>query len=617
MKRHRNKNTDKSRIRSLLKIAAIQKTSFTLAMVFCVLTATITLVQPWYIRVFFSRGSFVIPSYPKVAGLIALLLSAGLFSGIQNYFLQRTGENIVRDMRKQLGQHLLNLPVSEYDHRDNGDLLSRFNSDTTRLRTALLQGSSAVASGVIIVTGAVISMLFIDPLLFSLAAILFIIVIALAGTSSKFVEKTSLTAQEKLGHLTSVFSRDLNGVRTIRATNAVEQEVKHINSLIDSTWAAGIHMVKVQSIISPLTSIGFQVSACIVLGLGMLQTTRGGLELDSLAQFVMLLFIIITPLGQLSYSLSLFGDSFAALTRIEEILSIPKETADEATPKMATSLSEKATTTAVPDYKGPKVLFDDTKLRPPSAVEFSNVSFSYAAVAYCKEGKKSKTSSVLDSLNLSVPIGRKIALVGPSGGGKTTILQLIERFYKPEQGEILVFGKNIESYSRFNLRKQITYVEQNAPTLSGTLKDNLLLGSKGISDDQCYDILKKVNLGHLLHRNGKGLDLEIGEEGVTLSGGEKQRLAVARSLISPAPIVLLDEATSSLDSNNELLISSLINNSQDNRTVIVVAHRLSTVVDADQINLIDHGKIIAKGTHAELIRTQPLYKKMATEQRLI
>lgn len=196
-------------------------------------------------------------------------------------------------------------------------------------------------------------------------------------------------------------------------------------------------------------------------------------------------------------------------------------------------------------------------------------------------------------------------------------MQLIERFYKPEQGEILVFGKNIESYSPFNLRKQITYVEQNAPTLSGTLKDNLLLGSGGISDDQCYDILKKVNLGHLLHRNGKGLDLEIGEEGVTLPGGEKQRLAVARSLISPAPIVLLDEATSSLDSNNELLISSLINNSQDNRTVIVVAHRLSTVVDADQINLIDHGKIIAKGTHAELIRTQPLYKKMATEQRLI
>jgi ATP-binding cassette subfamily B protein len=210
-----------------------------------------------------------------------------------------------------------------------------------------------------------------------------------------------------------------------------------------------------------------------------------------------------------------------------------------------------------------------------------------------------------------------MALVGPSGAGKSTILALIERFYDPDSGVIRVDGADIRSLDRTELRSRIGYVEQDAPVLAGNLRDNLTLGAPNASDEDCIRVLESVNLNEVLERDPRGLDAEVGQAGVMLSGGERQRLAIARALLAAPPILLLDESTSSLDGLNEQLLRKAIDAVAENRTLIVIAHRLSTVVDSDQIVVLDRGRVIGVGTHTELVASTPLYKELAQHQLLV
>jgi ATP-binding cassette subfamily B protein len=224
---------------------------------------------------------------------------------------------------------------------------------------------------------------------------------------------------------------------------------------------------------------------------------------------------------------------------------------------------------------------------------------------------------VLHDLTFGAARGKRTALVGPSGAGKSTILALIERFYDPTAGIVRLGGVDIRSMDREELRGQIGYVEQDAPVLAGTLRQNLLLSSPDATDAQCIDVLHAVNLTEVLERDEKRLDAAVGEDGVMLSGGERQRLAIARALLAAPPILLLDESTSSLDGLNEQLLREAIDAVAENRTLIVIAHRLSTVVDSDQIVVLDHGRVVGVGTHSELVVSTPLYKKLAKHQLLV
>jgi ATP-binding cassette subfamily B protein len=224
---------------------------------------------------------------------------------------------------------------------------------------------------------------------------------------------------------------------------------------------------------------------------------------------------------------------------------------------------------------------------------------------------------VLHGVSFSAPRGQRTALVGPSGAGKSTILALIERFYDPDSGVVRLNGVDIRGVDREALRAQIGYVEQDAPVLAGSLRDNLTLGSPDATDEQCIQVLHDVNLTEVLERSATGLDAAVGEEGVMLSGGERQRLAIARTLLSAPPILLLDESTSSLDGLNEQLLRDAIDAVAENRTLIVIAHRLSTVVDSDQIVVLDHGVVVGSGTHSELVKSTPLYRDLAKHQLLV
>jgi ATP-binding cassette subfamily B protein len=226
-------------------------------------------------------------------------------------------------------------------------------------------------------------------------------------------------------------------------------------------------------------------------------------------------------------------------------------------------------------------------------------------------------SDVLRGVSFRAERGKRTALVGPSGAGKSTILALIERFYDVDAGEVRFGGLDIRSLDRSALRGQIGYVEQDAPVLAGSIRDNLRLAAPEATDQECIDVLAAVNLTEVLERNSAGLDAPVGEDGIMLSGGERQRLAIGRALLAAPPVLLLDESTSNLDGRNEQLMREAIDAVSENRTLVVIAHRLSTVVDSDHIVVLDHGEVVGEGTHSELVVSTPLYRELAKHQLLV
>ncbi len=561
----------------------------------------LTLLIPGFIAKFFSDGSFSLPSLGWIGVFLGVLLASGVAMVFQYYYLQKVGETIVRDARGKLSNHLLRLQIKEYDERSAGDLVSRVAADTSSLRTGFLQIFVACTTGFPLVIGTCALMLFLDPFLMGTALALIVGLGFVLFAVSRLIQGASLAAQQKLGSLTSQVQRDMNGIRTIRATNATDSEASMLESRVEDAWQAGLKMAKVQSIVSPIANIGFQLSAIVVILVGAYRTSIGAMSISELVQFAALLFILVSPLGQMASALSQLHSSLGSLQRINEILDLPRE--DEL--DMANLLSPELL----------KTLEASAKPNAP-AIDFDDVVFTYGTREFGQE-MDDADSLVLHKLNLQVPEGKRVAIVGPSGAGKSTVLQLIERFYDVNRGAIRVFGKDIRDYSRSDLRDVLGYVEQDAPVLSGSLRENLTLGLGDVGDDRCMEALERVNLGYLATRSEQGLDGPVGESGASLSGGERQRLAIARALLSNKRILLFDEATANLDSHNERQIGDVLRNMAGNRTVLVVAHRLSTIMDADLIHVLEHGRLVASGTHSELVVKSQIYRNLASEQHLV
>jgi ATP-binding cassette subfamily B protein/ATP-binding cassette subfamily C protein len=319
----------------------------------------------------------------------------------------------------------------------------------------------------------------------------------------------------------------------------------------------------------------------LVLGVGGARVAAGSISVGDLVAFILFLFFLVMPLGQALHAYTQLQTGLGALQRIEEVLDLPAETANDIP-------------SGTPAPGG------------PYAIVLENVTFGYPG------GKP-----VLQDVSFAVPLGTRTALVGPSGAGKSTVLALIERFYEVTGGVLRVDGADVRDLPRDALRRRLGYVEQEAPVLAGTLRDNLLLTAPDADDERLLAALAEVNLAALAERTADGLDVQVGEGGVLLSGGERQRLAIARTLLSGAPILLLDEPTSNLDARNEAALRQAISTAAQQRSLIVVAHRLSTVVDSDQIVVLDQGRVVAVGPHEVLLETSPLYRELATHQLLV
>ncbi|NQX10940.1 ABC transporter ATP-binding protein [Microbacteriaceae bacterium VKM Ac-2855] len=535
-----------------------------------------------------------------VWALIGLVVVSGLISGFAHYLLQRTGEGIVLSSRRRLVARMLNLPIREFDARRTGDLVSRVGSDSTLLRAVLTQGLVDSIAGSLVFVGAIIAMAIIDPVLLIIIVAVVVVALTLALTLGRGIRTASQQAQEKVGDLAAAVERAISAVRTVRAANATEREIAVVDEHAAEAYRLGIRVAHVSALVVPVAGIAMQIAFLAVLGVGGYRVASGAITIAQLVSFILFLFMMIMPLGNFIGAITSVNSALGALGRIQEIIELPTEGESDA---VATGLGAGTGT---------------------EAIEFSNVVFEYDEKSRPRSDDEADTPvaqatdrTVLHGVSFAVPRGKRTALVGPSGAGKSTVLALIERFYDPSAGVIRLGGVDITAIDRDALRAQIGYVEQDAPVLAGSIRDNLTLARPDATDADCLRVLEAVNLTDVLERNELGLLAPVGEQGVMLSGGERQRLAIARALLAAPPILLLDESTSSLDGLNEQRLRIAIDAVAENRTLLVIAHRLSTVVDSDQIVVLEKGRVVGVGTHSELVQSTPLYRDLAKHQLLV
>ncbi|MFJ7289567.1 ABC transporter ATP-binding protein [Curtobacterium sp. NPDC098951] len=542
--------------------------------------------------------------------LVVLVVVSGLLNGVQHFLLQRAGEGVVLSTRRKLIARILNLPISEFDTRRTGDLVSRVGSDTTLLRAVLTQGLIESIGGALTFLGAIIAMAIIDPLLLGITVVIVLVAIVVVGGLSRRIRIASKRAQEKVGDLTAAVERGIGAVRTIRAAGATEREVDEVDGHATEAYRRGLDIAKMSAFVVPVASIVMQVAFIAVLGVGGAQVAAGTITIATLITFILLLFMMIMPLGQAMGAAVAVAQALGALGRIEEILHLPTEAQDDQAVRVAAAVES-----------DDAIAFEHVSFRYARAAQASGADGAAPAVGPGGADRPADDSPVddvvLHDVSFRVPRGSRVALVGPSGAGKSTTLALIERFYDPTDGVIRLGGVDVRGLDRAELRAQIGYVEQDAPVLAGTIRANLLLGSPDATEDDCVRVLEAVNLGEVLHRDPRGLDAQVGEDGVMLSGGERQRLAIARALLAAPPILLLDESTSSLDGVNEQKMRLAIDAVAEDRTLLVIAHRLSTVVDSDVIVVLEHGRVVGVGTHSELVESTPLYRDLAKHQLLV
>lgn len=608
--------------RQLLPFLFEHKKVLALVAVLSVVGAAASLAQPLLVGQVISQVQKGQALGALVWLLVALVIVASVISGYQHYLLQRTGTAVVYSSRRQLIARILHLPISEFDARRTGDLVSRVGTDTTLLYAVLTQGLADAAGGAILFVGALIAMLIIDPLLLLLIVLVIggsvVAVVLLSGR----IRTASAAQQQKVGELASGIERGISSIRTVRASGATERETDAVDGLAGEAYGLGVRIAKISSMVVPVAGVALQVSLLVVLGVGGFRVASGALSIASLVTFILFLFMLVMPLGQAFGAITSVNQALGALGRIQEILDLPTETQhDEAD----------ADLTAAPVVDSPAIEFREVRFRYPDAVIAAREAAALEAQTLLVDARLEHAESdapgdptpaeadrdVLKGVSFAVPRGSRVALVGPSGAGKSTILSLIERFYDPTAGSIRLAGHDVRAYPRQRLRAQFGYVEQDAPTLAGTLAENLRLAAPDATDADCERVLRSVNLGDVLERSPLGLEAPVGEDGVMLSGGERQRLAIARALLTEAPVLLLDESTSSLDGVNEQRMREAIEAAAEDRTLLVIAHRLSTVVDSDMIVVLKDGRVVGQGTHSELVETTPLYRDLARHQLLV
>ncbi|OAN39761.1 ABC transporter ATP-binding protein [Microbacterium sp. H83] len=608
--------------RQLLPFLFEHKRTLIVVAVLSVFGAATSLVQPLLVgqvieAVQSDRGLGIL-----VWLLIGFVVISSLITGYGHYLLQRTGTAVVYSSRRKLIARILHLPVSEFDARRTGDLVSRVGTDTTLLYAVLTQGLADAAGSALLFVGALIAMLLIDPVLLLLIVVVLGASVAVVTALSGRIRTASTAQQVKVGELASGVERAVGSIRTVRASGATERETETVSALASDAYGIGVRIAKISSLVVPIANVALQLSLLVVLGVGGFRVADGTITIAALITFILFLFMLIMPLATTFGAITSVNQALGALGRIQEVLDLPTETERDA--DIAASLSAELRAQD-DDAHAMAIEFRDVRFRYPENVVAAREAAAKEARTLLADAHLEASEDVpaadverevLRGVSFAVPRGSRVALVGPSGAGKSTILSLIERFYDPTGGSIRLWGHDSRTYARDELRAQFGYVEQDAPTLAGTLADNLRLAAPNASDAECERVLRAVNLGDVLERSPLGLHAPVGEDGVMLSGGERQRLAIARALLTDAPILLLDESTSSLDGVNEQRMRDAIDAVSADRTLIVIAHRLSTVVDSDAIVVLQDGVVVGRGTHEELVQSTPLYRDLARHQLL-
>ncbi|WP_432924937.1 ABC transporter ATP-binding protein [Microbispora sp. CA-135349] len=541
--------------------------------------ALLALAQPLVAKMFLDA----LASGRTVAGLLVLL--AGLLVGgaalgaAGMYVVERCAETIVLTARRRMVSRLLRLRLDVVDRVPPGDLLSRVTADSAQLRSAATSNLVDLFIGTFQLLGMVVIMAYLDLALLGVVLGVLIVIGGAAATLLPRIRRASLQAQEALGVMGSILERALGAFRTVKASGAEDREASVVDAAATEAWRRGLSAARWMSVAGISTGLVVQVSFLLVLGVGGARVAAGGLPISSLIAFLLCLFYLTGPITQLTSGASGLQVGIGAARRIKEVDELPVE------PVAGGGASPAPAPGGLP-------------------VSFRNVSFGYT------------DEPLLRDLTFDVPATGLSAVVGPSGTGKTTMFSLLELFYEPQAGRVEVGGRDVRDWPLPELRSVIGYVEQDAPVLAGTLRDNLLLAAPAATEEELREVIALARLKPLIDKLPEGLDSQVGHRGMTLSGGERQRIAIARALLRRPKILLLDEATSQLDAVNELALRDVIAEVARTTNVIVIAHRLSTVTGADRILLLESGRVRALGTHAELVGSDELYRTLAATQLL-
>ncbi|MER7922403.1 ABC transporter ATP-binding protein [Streptomyces sp. NPDC096057] len=511
----------------------------------------------------------------------ALVVANAALGALGSYVLRRTAESVVLGARRALSSYLLRLRIPAVDRSEPGDLMARITSDTTLLREVTTDSLVGLGTGGLTLIATVVMMGVVDPVLLGVT----LAVIAGAGTVLSLIvpriNRASRQAQDAVGVMGASLERILGALRTVKASGAEDREERTLHAAAEESWRQSVRAAKWTAAAGNTAGLSMQVAFITVLAVGGARVATDAIDIGTLVAFLLYVFYLMQPIQQVVGAITQYQTGAAALSRIQEALRLPAEP-----PSPQAELPSPGAA--------------------PAALTFDDVRFRYADdLPYVHHG-----------VTFDVPAQGMTAFVGPSGAGKTTVFSLIERFYDPESGAITLDGRDLADWDLPRLRSAIGYVEQDAPVLSGSLRDNLLLGNPDADDDSVTRVLRTTRLDGLVARLPQGADTLVGHRGTRLSGGERQRVAIARALLRRPRLLLLDEATSQLDAVNEAALRDTVADVARTTTVLVVAHRLSTVTMADRIVVMDAGRVRAVGTHRELVTADPLYAELAATQFL-
>ncbi|WP_409361162.1 ABC transporter transmembrane domain-containing protein [Bartonella heixiaziensis] len=545
--------------------------------------ALITLALPVAIRQMLDHGFSPsshgnINFYFGILFVLALLLA--LASACRYYCVITLGERIVADLRRDVFFHITQLSPAFFDHSHSGELVSRLLTDTTQIKLAVGSTASIALRHLIVVVGAIVMMVITNAKLSSLVLLAIPFVAIPLVVFGRKVRTRTRAAQDRLADANALATEQVSAIRTVQAFTAEKLVSARFSKLVERAFETARASVILRSFFTGFAIFLVFSSVVAVLWIGSHDVLSGAMSGGTLGQFVLYAVFGASTFAQLSEVGAELMQAAGAAERLAELL---QEQPTVATPRVPVPL--------VQPVQG--------------AITFDHVDFIYPSRPQEK---------ILRSLSFSVSPGETVAFVGASGAGKSTIFSLILRFYDPISGKIRFDGVEINRLSLQDLRGAISYVPQDVAIFDGTLRDNIAFGSENVSEEQIIAAAKTANALEFIKSLPNGFDTQVGERGTMLSGGQKQRVGIARAILRNAPLLLLDEATSALDANSERLVQEALDGLMQNRTTLVIAHRLATILKADRILVMDKGALVEEGTHAELIAKNGIYAHLAKLQ---
>ncbi|GAA0289185.1 ATP-binding cassette subfamily B protein AbcA/BmrA [Gracilibacillus halotolerans] len=555
----------------------IPKTPLIIGMVGTILTTFVGLSIPLLTREVVDGFNPNNINIGLIIGIIAVFLIQAVVDGLSTYSLAYVGQTIVQRLRETMWVKFLHLPVRYYDKNKSGESVSRIVNDTSIVKDLITQHFPQFINGIITIIGAVIILLIMDWKMTLLMLIAVPFVVAVLMPLGKKMSTVSRGLQDETANFSGAVQQTLGEIRLMKASHAENHERSKGFNNIKELFLFGLREAKIFAMIGPLMYLVNMLVVVVIFGYGGIRVADGSMSTGSLIAFLLYLVQITFPITSFAMFFTQLQKAKGATERIIDILDLDEE-----------------------PFAGRELDISN------KALHFQNVSFQY-----------NDEEKVIEDMSFTVPPGKMIAFCGPSGGGKTTVFGLIEQYYEPTSGNISIGDIPITDLAKSSWRTQLGYVSQDSPMMAGTIRDNLTYGlenPESITDDELWEVAKMAYADQFIKEFPEQLDTEVGERGVKLSGGQRQRIAIARAFLRNPKILMMDEATASLDSQSEAIVQQALSRLMEGRTTLVIAHRLSTIVDADKIIFIEKGRITGTGTHQELIASHDLYREFAEQQ---